>query len=149
MKVILKEDVETLGKVGQIVEVKAGYGRNFLIPRNLAVSATKGNLKAIDYLRSQQELRHAKLRRAAENIKSRIEKASCTAEVLVGEDNKVFGSVTAQHIAELLEAQGVEIDRKKIMLEEPLKALGVYTVPIKVAADVVANCKVWVVKKSE
>ena len=149
MKVILKEDVDTLGKCGDVIEVKSGYGRNFLIPKRLAISATKGNLQAINGLKSQQQLRLAKTRRAAETIKHRIEKASCTAEVLVGEEDKVFGSVTAQHIAELLEAQGIEIDRKKIVLEEPLKTLGVYTVPIKIAADVTANLKVWVVKKSE
>jgi large subunit ribosomal protein L9 len=149
MKVILKEDLETLGKCGDVVEVKDGYGRNFLLPRNLAIAANRGNLRAINELKQQQEMRMAKVRRAAESIKSRIEKASCTAEVLVGEEDKVFGSVTTQNIAELLEAQGIEVDRKKIVLDEPLKQLGVYTVPIKIAADVVANLKVWVVKKSE
>ncbi len=149
MKVILKEDLETLGKCGDVVEVKDGYGRNYLLPRNLAIAANRGNLRAINELKQQQEMRMAKVRRAAESIKSRIEKASCTAEVLVGEEDKVFGSVTTQNIAELLEAQGIEVDRKKIMLDEPLKQLGVYTVPIKIAADVVANLKVWVVKKSE
>jgi large subunit ribosomal protein L9 len=149
MKVILKEDVETLGKCGEVIEVKAGYGRNYLIPRNLAITASKGNLRAIEELRGQQTLRQAKVRRAAETIKTRLEKASCTAEVNVGEDDKVFGSVTAQAIEDLLAAQGIEIDRKKIMLEEPLKALGVYTVPVKVASEVTANLKVWVVKKTE
>jgi large subunit ribosomal protein L9 len=149
MKVILTNDLETLGKVGEVVDVKNGYGRNYLIPRNLAVPATKGNLRSIDHLRKQQELRLNKVRRAAEHIKHHIEKASCTAEVNVGEEDKVFGSVTSQNIADLLLAQGIEVDRKKIQLDEPIKALGVYTVPIKVAADVVANCKVWVVKKSE
>ena len=149
MKVILKEDVETLGKCGEVIEVKAGYGRNYLIPRNLSIMASKGNLHAIEQLRSQQQLRQAKVRRAAETIKARLEKASCTAEVLVGEDDKVFGSVTAQAIEDLLATQGIEIDRKKIMLEEPLKALGVYTIPVKVAAEVTANLKVWVVKKTE
>jgi large subunit ribosomal protein L9 len=95
MKVILKEDVETLGKCGEVIEVKAGYGRNYLIPRNLAITASKGNLRAIEQLRGQQTLRQAKVRRAAETIKSRLERASCTAEVLVGEDDKVFGSITA------------------------------------------------------
>ena len=149
MKVILKEDVETLGKCGEVIEVKAGYGRNYLIPRNLAITASKGNLRAIEQLRGQQQLRQAKVRRAAETIKARLEKVSCTAEVLVGEDDKVFGSVTAQAIEDLLATQGIEIDRKKIMLEEPLKALGVYTIPVKVAAEVTANLKVWVVKKTE
>jgi large subunit ribosomal protein L9 len=120
-----------------------------LIPRNLAITASKGNLRAIEQLRSQQQLRQAKVRRAAETIKARLERVSCTAEVNVGEDDKVFGSVTAQAIEDLLAAQGIEIDRKKIMLEEPLKALGVYTIPVKVAAEVTANLKVWVVKKTE
>jgi|WetSurMetagenome_2_1015567.scaffolds.fasta_scaffold147687_3 large subunit ribosomal protein L9 len=149
MKVILKEDVETLGKCGEVIEVKAGYGRNYLLPRNLAITASKGNLRAIEELRSQQQLRQVKVRRAAETIKTRLEKASCTAEVHVGEEDKVFGSVTAQAISDLLAAQGIEIDRKKIILEEPLKALGVYTIPVKVASEVTANLKVWVVKKAE
>lgn len=149
MKIILRDDVDTLGKCGDVIEVKAGYGRNYLFPRNLAIPATRGNMRAITDLKQQQEMRMAKVRRAAESIKSRIEKASCTAEVLVGEEEKVFGSVTTQNIAELLAAQGIEVDRKKIMLDEPLKALGVYTVAIKIAADVTANLKVWVVKKTE
>ncbi len=149
MKVILKEEIESLGKVGDVVEVKAGYGRNYLLPRNLAIAASRGNLRAISDLKAQQELRLAKVRRAAESIKQRIEKASCTAEVLVGEEDKVFGSVTSQDIADLLAGQGIEVDRKKIVLDEPLKQLGVYTVPVKIAADVIANVKVWVVKKAE
>ncbi len=149
MKVILREDIDTLGKCGDVVEVKDGYGRNYLLPRNLAIAANRGNLRAINELKQQQDLRLAKVRRAAESIKTRIEKASCTAEVLVGEEEKVFGSVTTQNIADLLGTQGIEVDRKKIMLDEPLKQLGVYTVPIKIAADVVANLKVWVVKKTE
>lgn len=148
MKVILTRDVDELGKVGQVIEVKAGYGRNFLIPKNMAVPATRGNLRAIDELRAQQELQSSKKRREAEGIKSRIEKVSCTAEVNVGEDDKVFGSVTAQAIADLLKADGVEVDRKKILLDEPLKALGVYTIPVKINSEVTANLKVWVVKKT-
>jgi large subunit ribosomal protein L9 len=148
MKVILTQDVETLGKCGEVVDVKDGYGRNFLLPRNLAVVASRGNLKAIDELKSRQELRSSKQRREAESIKNKIEKVSCTAEVNVGEEDKVFGSVTAPMIADLLKAEGVEIDRKKILLDEPLKALGVYTVPVKINSEVTANLKVWVVKKT-
>lgn len=148
MKVILTQDIEELGKCGEVIEVKAGYGRNFLLPRNLAVAASKGNLRAIDELKGRQELRSSKQRREADTIRTRIEKVSCTAEVNVGEDDKVFGSVTAPMIAELLKAEGVEVDRKKIVLEEPLKALGVYTVPIKINSEVSANLKVWVVKKT-
>lgn len=148
MKVILTQDVEELGKCGDVIEVKAGYGRNFLLPRNLAIAASKGNLRAIDELKSRQELRSSKQRREAEAIKNKIEKVSCTAEVNVGEDDKVFGSVTAPMIAELLQTEGVGVDRKKILLEEPLKALGVYTIPIKINSEVTANLKVWVVKKT-
>jgi large subunit ribosomal protein L9 len=148
MRVILTRDIEELGKCGDVIDVKAGYGRNYLFPKNLAIPASRGNLRAINELRAQQELQSSKKRREAEGIKSRIEKASCTAEVNVGEDDKVFGSVTAPMIAELLRNEGIEVDRKKILLEEPLKALGVYTIPVKINSEVTANLKVWVVKKT-
>jgi large subunit ribosomal protein L9 len=148
MKVILREDVAGVGAAGQTVDVKNGYGRNFLLPRNLAIPATKANLKSIDVVRQQQDVRLRKARRAAETVKDRLEKISVSAEVLVGEEDKVFGSVTNADIAELLAKEGVTVDKKTILLEQPIKALGVYTVPIKVARDVVAEIKVWVVKKS-
>lgn len=148
MKVILREDVADLGHAGQTVDVKAGYGRNFLIPRNMAVPATKANLKAIDEIAKQAEIRQKKARREAEVVKDRIEKLSLSTEVLVGEEEKVFGSVTNNDIAKLLEAEGVLVDRRAIQLEEPIKALGVYTVPVKIDKDVVAQLKVWVVKKA-
>ncbi len=148
MKVILREDVPGVGAAGQTVDVKNGYGRNFLFPRNLAIPATKANLKSIDVLHQQQEARLRKSRRAAETVKDRLERISVSAEVLVGEEDKVFGSVTNADIAELLGKEGVTVDKKSILLEQPIKALGVYTVPIKVAKDVVAEIKVWVVKKS-
>ncbi len=148
MKVILREDIEKLGKCGEVIEVKSGYGRNYLIARNLAVPATKGNLKAIDEIRNQKLLRDKKNMKEAERIKARIEKASIMAEVNVGEEEKVFGSVTASIISELLAKEGVTIDRRNIVLEEPIKSLGVFTVPVKIATDVVASLKLWVVKKS-
>jgi large subunit ribosomal protein L9 len=148
MKVILRDDVEKLGKCGEVVEVKDGYGRNFLIARNLAIPATKGNLKAIHEVGKQKQIRDLKKKRQEERLKIQLEKISCTAEVRVGEEDKVFGSVTAQDISELLKEKGFEIDRHKIVLETPIKALGVYTVPIKVSSDVVANLKVWVMKKT-
>lgn len=148
MKVILREDVPDIGQAGQTVEVKAGYGRNFLIPRNLAIPATKANLKAIDEVRKQKTIREKKARRQAEVVKDRIEKLSVSASVLVGEEDRVFGSVTAYDIVELLEQEGVTIDKRAVQLDDPIKALGVYTVPIKVDKDVIANLKVWVVKKS-
>jgi len=148
MKVILREDIEKLGKCGEVIEVKSGYGRNFLIARNLAVPASKGNLKAIDEIRNQKALRDKKYMKEAERVKSRIEKASIMAEVNVGEEEKVFGSVTAVMISELLAKEGIAVDRRNIVLDEPIKSLGVFTVPVKIATDVVASLKLWVVKKS-
>jgi large subunit ribosomal protein L9 len=149
MKVILRDDVEKLGTAGNVITVADGYARNFLFPRNLAVPATKGNVKAIDEIKKQKKFRENKKRREAEKLKDKLEKLSLTAEVQTGEEDKVFGSVTAANIATLLEKQGFEIDRRKIMLEEPLKALGVYTIEIKLATDVTANVKLWVVKREE
>jgi large subunit ribosomal protein L9 len=127
--------------------VKDGFGRNYLIPRNLAVVATKGNLKSIGEITTQKRLRDNKRQREAEQLKLALEKISCTAEVQVGEEDRVFGSVTAHTIAELLSTQGFVVDRRNVLLDEPIKALGVYTVPVKIERDVVANLKVWVVKK--
>jgi large subunit ribosomal protein L9 len=148
MKVILREDVGDLGEAGQVVEVKAGYGRNFLFPRNLAIPATKANLRAIDEVTKQKDLRVRKRRREAEIIRDRIEKLSLSTEVLVGEEEKLFGSVTSADIAKLLENEGVLIDKRAIEIEEPIKVLGVYTVPIKIEKEVTANLKLWVVKKT-
>lgn len=148
MKVILREDVPELGTAGQTVEVKAGYGRNYLIPRNLAIAATKANLRAIDEIDKQRVIREKKFRRTAEILKDKIEKVELSAEVLVGEEDKLYGSITTQDIAALLAEQGITVDRRTITIEEPIKALGVYSIPIKIEKDVTANCKVWVVKKS-
>jgi large subunit ribosomal protein L9 len=147
MKVILREDIAELGKAGQTIEVKDGYGRNFLLPRNLAIPATKANLRSIDEITRQQTVRAKKARRQAEIVKDRIEKLELTTEVLVGEEDKLYGSITNQDIATLLGEHGVTVDKRSIQLDEPIKALGVYTVPIKVDKEVVANVKVWVVKK--
>ena len=149
MKVILRDDVEKLGTAGNVVSVADGYARNFLFPRNLAVPATKGNVRSIDEIKKQKQFRENKKKKEAQRQKDRLEKVSLTAEVQTGEEDKVFGSVTAANIATLLEKQGFDIDRRKIMLEEPLKALGVYTIEIKLATDVTANVKLWVVKKEE
>ncbi|MEE9553854.1 MAG: 50S ribosomal protein L9 [candidate division Zixibacteria bacterium] len=147
MKVILRDDIEKLGTVGDVVEVADGFGRNYLLPRNLAVRATKGNLRSIDEIRKQKQFRDNKKKKEAEKIKDKLEKLSLTAEVQTGEDDKVFGSVTSANVASLLESQGFEIDRRKILLDDPLKALGVYTIEIKLASDVTAAVKLWVVKK--
>ena len=149
MKIIMRDDVENVGRVGEVVTVKDGYARNYLIPRKLAIPASPGNLHAIDQVKHQKDQRDKKRMREADRIKVALEKVSVTAEVQVGEEDKVFGSVTSGYIAELLKDQGFTIDRRDILLEEPLKALGVYTVDIKIDRDAIAKVKVWVVKKSE
>lgn len=147
MKVILREDVESVGQAGDTVEVKDGYGRNFLIPRNLAIPATDGNLKAIDEVRKQRDIRVKKRRKAAEVIKDRIERLQLRVAVMVGEEDRLFGSVTNNDVAKLLEAEGVTVDKRAIELEEPIKALGMYSVPVKLEKDVTAHAKLLVEKK--
>jgi large subunit ribosomal protein L9 len=149
VKVILRDDIKGLGACGQVVEVKGGYARNYLIPNNLATQASTGNLKAIDEIKTQKNLRDNKRKREAEKIKDKLEKVSLTAEVQVGEEDKLFGSVTAANIVALLKGHGFEIDKHLVHLEEPIKALGIYTIPIKLEKDVTANVKIWVVKKGE
>ncbi len=148
MKLILREDVPDVGSAGQTIEVKNGFGRNYLLPRNLAIPATKANLKAIGEIQKQAELRIKKLRKGAELIKDKIEKLSLSFEVNVGEDDKLFGSVTNADIAERLKAEGILIDKRSIDLEAPIKVLGVYTAPIKVEKEVTAKLKFWVIKQS-
>ncbi len=148
MKVILRQDVTDLGKAGQTIEVKGGYGRNFLLPRNLAIAATKANLRAIGEIEKQNQIQARKMRRTAEQLKDKLEKISLTIEVLVGEEDKIFGSVTSQNVAEHLETQGMTVDKRNILLEDPIKSLGVYTIPIKVDKDVIANVKTWVIRKA-
>lgn len=148
MKVILREDVPDIGRAGQTVEVKSGYGRNYLFPRNLAIPATRANLKAVGEISKQKDVADRKRRREAEVVKERIEKLELSTEVLVGEDEKLFGSVTAADIAGMLQTENIIVDKRAIELESPLKALGVYTVPVKIDKDVSANLKLWVIKKS-
>ena len=147
MKVILKEDVDRLGQRGEIVDVAPGYARNFLIPRNLVLKATKPNLRVYEEERRQKEIIANKERRESETLAKSLENASCTAVVSVGEDDRVFGSVTSQMIADLLKEKGFDVDRRKVMLEEPIRALGVYAVPIHLHPDVETQVKVWVVKE--
>src|SRR3990172_8971316 len=131
MKIILREGVENLGQPGDIVEVKAGYGRNYLIPRNRALKATPKNLKIYEQEKKRLESKKLKDKEDAEALAQKLSIVSLTATVAVGEEDKVFGSVTSQNIADLLKAKGFDLDRRKILLDEPLKALGVYEVPIK------------------
>ncbi len=147
MKIILRQDVETVGKAGDIVEVKNGYARNYLIPQGLALEATKGNLKRFEQEKKSLELQKNREKKAAEKEAEKLNDTSITISVSVGEEDKLFGSVTSQDIANALEEKGFKLDKRKIHLDEPIKALGIYSVPIKLHPEVEAKVKVWVVKK--
>ncbi len=147
MKIILKKDIDTLGTSGQIITVKNGYARNYLIPQGLALEATPGNLRAFEFENKAAQKRLQRGKKEAEGLAEKLEKLSLTVAVQVGEEEKLFGSVTSQNIADLLKDNGFELDRRKIILEDPIKALGVYDVPVKLHPEVTANVKVWVVRE--
>lgn len=147
MKVILRKDIEQLGKVGQVVDVKDGYAINYLIPRGFAYVAVKGNLKAIDEEKKVLEKRNLQELKNAQQLAAELEKISVTIPVQVGEEDKIFGTVTSQMIADALLEKGHEIDKRKIELEETIKTLGIYTANIKLHQSVSAKIKVWVVRE--
>ncbi len=147
MQVILLEDIPSLGKVGDLVKVSDGYGRNFLIPKKKAIYATEKNLKALQHQKTLVQQRQNKLKKDALKLAQEIENLSCTFSKLVGESGKLFGSVTSMEIEAFLKEKGIEVDRKKILLEEPIKSLGLHTVPIKLQSDITAHLKVWVVQE--
>ena len=147
MKVILTEPLEHLGGAGEIVDVKPGYARNFLLPRKLAFVANNSNMAVFQEAQSQKGAQAARDKREAEEKAEALGKASVTIAVAVGEEDRIFGSVTNQQIAELLKEQEFEIDRRTIQLDEPIRALGVYDVPIKLHPEIEATVKVWVVKE--
>lgn len=147
MRIVLREDIDKLGRRGEIVDVAAGYARNFLLPKGKALTATDGNLKVVERERRRYVLTQAKEREEAASVARRLAGISCTIVRKVGENEQLYGSVTAADIAEFLEKEGVAIDKRRILLEEPLKALGIYTVPVKVHADVMGEVRVWVVKE--
>jgi len=147
MQVILLENVPSLGKAGDLVKVSDGYGRNYLIPQKKAVLATEKSLKVIEHQKRQVQQRMEKTKKDAEKMAQQIEKLSCTFTKTVGESGKVFGSVTSMDIENYLKENGIGVDRKKISLEEPIKNLGVFTIPIKLHPEVAAHLKVWVVQE--
>ncbi len=147
MKVLLRQDQENLGKRGDVVSVKNGFARNFLFPRGIALEATPSSERVIEEERRTQTRRQEKDRKAAETQAKDLEAVSITAAVAVGEEDRVFGSVTSQTIADLLQEKGYAIDKRKILLDEPIKALGVYSVPIKIHPEVEVKVRLWVVKE--
>jgi large subunit ribosomal protein L9 len=146
MKVILKENMDNLGHIGDIVKVAPGYARNYLLPRGLALEATTKNAKALEHAKRQMEYKKNKVLEQARQFAARIEGLSLVLPHQAGEEGKLFGSVTNMELAEQLKAQGVEIDRKKIALAEPIKQVGEYTVAVKVHPEVTATLKVNVTK---
>jgi large subunit ribosomal protein L9 len=147
MQVILKEDVEKLGTMGQVVEVKRGYARNYLLPRDLAIEATARNLKQLDHKKRTVSDKIKKLQKESQSLADRLAQVSITLYHSAGEEDKLFGSVTSMEIAEALKEQGIELDKRKIALEEPIKRLGEYKVPVKLAGGVSAEVKVTVFAK--
>ena len=147
MKIILLEDVDKLGKRGTVVTVKDGYGRNFLLPRNLAMPATEGNMKRVEMEAKKYKIKEAKETTDANQIKTDLEKLSLSISVKAGEGDVLFGSVTSADIAGLLEKQGYNIDKRKIELGEPIKRLGNYQVPVKLFKSVTAELKIEVVRE--
>ena len=147
MKIVLREDVEKLGHRGDVVRVAAGYGRNYLLPKKLAYMATDGNLKIIQHEKRGKDVRDAKVRNDFEAMARVIEQLSLTIAKRVGENEALFGSVTAQELADLIAAKGIDVDKRKIVLDEPIRRLGPHTVTIKLHKDVTAQVSVEVVKE--
>jgi large subunit ribosomal protein L9 len=147
MEVILRQSIEKLGSPGDVVNVKPGYARNYLLPRGLAYEATSGNLKRIAVERQRLEAAENTRRDAAKDLATRIEEVSLTFSARVGEEGKLFGSITATDIAHQLEAQGVQVEKRQIDLHEPIKTLGVFRVPVRLHADVRPEIRVWVIKQ--
>jgi len=145
MKIILRQDVENLGNIGEIVVVKPGYARNFLIPNQLAYVATDGAIRALETEKKQYEVRKAKARQQAEVVAAQLAELQITVSMQVGEEGRLFGSVTAPMIAQELELRGYSVDKRNIIIDEAIKTLGIFEVKVKLHSDLTAPLKVWVI----
>ncbi len=148
MEVILKEDVPKLGSRGDVVKVAEGYGRNFLLPKKLAIEASKGNKAVIDQMKAAAVRRSAKEKAQAEELAKQFDGLSVSLQRRAGEHDQLFGSVTSGDLADALNRKGFNLDRRKIQLHEPLKSLGEFTVPVKLHKDVTAHLKVLIEKEA-
>lgn len=146
MDVILLKDIEKLGAEGAVVRVKSGYARNYLVPSGLAVEATPQQLRAVEAAKRRRQQQAERLQAEAETLKRRLEGRSLTLKLTLGEDDKPFGSVTIHEIAETLTREGLPVEKHAVQLEQPIKALGIYDVPVKLHPNVTATLKLWVVK---
>ncbi len=147
MVVLLRENVENLGRIGDVVKVSDGYARNFLLPRRLVVEADEGNLAAVESHKKSLEKKRLAQKATSEEDAKRLSEFSCTISRKVGENDRLFGSVSAYDIAEALKKAGFAVERRWVNIEHPIKALGVHPVTVKLDTDVVATVKVWVVKE--
>jgi len=147
MEVILRQDVEGIGKSGNIVKVKDGFARNFLLPKRLAVPWTASNIKSFELEKQRQSLKSEKEKKVAGELKDKLDSLSLTIPVLIQEKDKLYGSITVLEIQRALKEEGFDIDKNHVILEEPIKSLGIYQIPIKLHPEVSAQIKVWVVKK--
>jgi large subunit ribosomal protein L9 len=147
MEIILRQSIENLGKPGDVVKVSPGYARNYLLPRGLAYEATPGNRKRIAMEKARLEAAEAERVKAAETLAARLESVQLTFSARVGDEDKLFGSVTTADISHQLQAQGFDIEKKQIDLHEPIKSLGVYKIPVRLHAEVKPEIKVWVIKQ--
>lgn len=146
MEVILRHEIKGLGPVGERIRVKDGYARNFLIPNNMAVEATAGNLRLLEREQEDKDRTAKRNLHQSKMIGHKIRKASCTIVKHVGEEDRIHGSVTSQDIVDALRREGIEIEKKQVSIEDPIRQLGIYNIPIKLHEEVTAKAKVWVVK---
>jgi large subunit ribosomal protein L9 len=147
IQVVLQQDVNKLGKSGELVRVRPGFARNYLLPRQLAVAATHSAVRRIEHERTVAQSRAEKARKEAQGVGAQIEALTITLALKAGDDGRLFGSVTTKDIENAAKAQGIALDRKKMHLPEPIKSLGTYAVPVKLSSEVVATLKVEVVAK--
>ncbi|MFQ6604334.1 MAG: 50S ribosomal protein L9 [Fidelibacterota bacterium] len=146
MDVILLKDVESLGTAGDIVKVKPGFARNFLIPRGLGLRASKQNMAVAEEKKRVAKARAERLNKANQALADKLAKIELTIEVQVGEEERLFGSVSAADVQKALEEKGITVDRHDILLEEPIKSLGIYHIPVKISVDLLPEIKVYVIK---
>jgi len=146
MRLILREDIDNLGRLGDEVKVKPGYGRNYLLPQGKAMPATEGNMRAFEAERKKLQKKMDAIRFAAEELAEKINSTELIIPVRVGENDKLYGSVTTAHIADALEEKGIDIDKRKIVLEDPIRALGEFELEIKLHPDVKATLRIKVVR---
>ncbi|MBL7084819.1 MAG: 50S ribosomal protein L9 [Candidatus Omnitrophica bacterium] len=147
MQVILKKDIEKLGRAGEIVSVKDGYARNFLLLQNLALLASAANLKVVEREKEKALARREKEKQQAGELANKIASLSCTITMQAGPDGKLYGSVTNQDVAQAYKAEGIDIDKRKIELPQPIKEVGVFKINVKLHPEITAQAKVWVVKE--